>query len=63
MNYLQLTNKNSDEKLLRQKLSASNIAEAGENDNQEVQTITEIKAVDHAVIIRKNELNQHYYND
>ncbi len=55
MNYLQLTNKNSDKELLRQKLSASNIAEAGENENQEVQNLTEIKAVDHAVIIRKNE--------
>ena len=63
MNYLQLTNKKSDKKLSRQKLSASNIAEAGENENQEVQTLTEIKAVDHAVIIRKNEYNQHYYND
>ena len=55
MNYLQLTNKNSDKKLLREKLSASNIAEAGENENQEVQTLTEIKAVDHTIIIRKNE--------
>jgi hypothetical protein len=36
-------------------LSTSNVAEAGENDNNEVQTQTDIKGVDHRVLVIKND--------